>query len=457
MQPTPRKLSRREALAATVAIGKGGMLYHRFQRTFDQVAGAVPLAGRQLARWVAMLESRHAWCAARGIPYVMLVVPEKHVVYADMLPDGATVSHDRPVNQIAEALSPKTRKTFVYPAQPLIDGRQLEDTWLKTDVHWTGWGAYIGYRTLMEAVGQHIPIEPMPADRLVRTPRNLIGDLGVRLDPEVSEDALSYGCKGAQIAQRVFGSFNYSAGQVEIFENGRPGTPSCVLFRDSNATTLLPYLAPHFSRLVTVASAEMFHEVVQSEKPDLVIVQTTERQLARPVTDDEPDHMLFPNDFCQAGFEDLSGVSLPLPPTRNSQLISFHSEGNAELYMGEGWSWQEGTHVWMQDEVSTLVGLPVPVAGLDIELILTGYPLTDTITAKQRLQLEIDGTVITEIEVDRFGENRFVIPAAMSAHSATINIGFTHPDAFAPSDRGESSETRRLAFSVAHVLLRAIG
>lgn len=452
-----RKPSRREALAATVAIGKCGMLYHRFQRTFDQVAGAIPLTGRKLVRWTAMIESRHTWCAARGIPFLMLVVPEKHVVYADLLPDGALVSEDRPVNQIAAALAPRVREAFIYPAQALIDGRQVEDTWLKTDVHWTGWGAYIGYRALMDAIRIHIPIEPLSADRLERTPRNLIGDLGIRLDPEVSEDALAYGCRGAQVAQRVFGSFNYSAGQVEVFENGRPGTPSCVLFRDSNATTLLPYLAPHFSRLVTVASAEMFHEVVLAEKPDLVIMQTTERQLARPVMDEDADNILFPDDFCEAGFEALSGVALPLPPTRNSQLISFHAEGNAKLYQGEGWSWQEAAHVWMQDQVSTLSGVPVPVPGRDTEIILTGYPLTDQITPKQRLRLDMGGQMIAEVEADRFGEYRFVIPATLTAQSAIIGLDFLHPDAFVPAEHGESCETRRLAFSVAHILLRAIG
>jgi hypothetical protein len=404
-----------------------------------------------------MLESRHAWCAAQGIPYVMLVVPEKHVIYPDLLPDGYAISPDRPINQIAGALSSPMREALVYPAQALIDGRSSEETWLKTDVHWTGWGAYIGYLALMEAINRHIPIEPLKPEGLVRTDRNLIGDLGIRLDPEVSEDAISYGYNGAGAAPRVYGSLNYSAGQVEISENGRPGSPTCVMFRDSNATTLLPYLAPHFSRLVTIASAELFHEVVRAERPDLVITQTTERQLARPIQDEVPDVMLFPNDFGDAGFEFLSGVKLPLPPTRNSQLISFHAQGNSQPFRGDGWSWQEGGHVWMEGDASHLRGLPVPVPGLAMQLRITGYPATTPDIRAQRLELHVAGQIVGEISVERYGEHVFVIPGALTAERTHLDVTIHHPDAYVPAEVGTGTEQRRLAYCTAHILLRAEG
>jgi hypothetical protein len=50
-----------------------------------------------------------------------------------------------------------------------------------------------------------------------------------------------------------------------------------VVFRDSSSSWLLPLLSESFSRVVAVSSPHIYRELVESEKPDVVIFEIIER------------------------------------------------------------------------------------------------------------------------------------------------------------------------------------
>src|SRR5712691_11250070 len=78
----------------------GDFLFHRDHDAVEQITGASQLTAAERSQWVSCIETRHAWCAARGIPYVHLIAPEKHVVYEELLPDGIRLAKDRPVTRL---------------------------------------------------------------------------------------------------------------------------------------------------------------------------------------------------------------------------------------------------------------------------------------------------------------------------------------------------------------------
>ena len=56
--------------------------------------------------------------------------------------------------------------------------------------------------------------------------------------------------------------------------------PRAVVFRDSFSTALIPFLSEHFGRIVYLWQYDLDAEVIERERPDVVILQMTERALA---------------------------------------------------------------------------------------------------------------------------------------------------------------------------------
>jgi len=57
------------------------------------------------------------------------------------------------------------------------------------------------------------------------------------------------------------------------------GLPKLVMFRDSFADGLIPYLSENFSRSVYVWKPKVDLQVIEQEKPDIVIFEVAERYL----------------------------------------------------------------------------------------------------------------------------------------------------------------------------------
>ena len=306
---------RRQQLAAEVVIGRDGFLFHRWDHCFEQVCGQAPLDAADLRRWVTTLESRHAWCRLHGIPYVVLVVPERHVVYADKLPPGMTVAPGRPVAQIRDALAVSVRPDFLYPEAVLRHGRAVEETFFHTDIHWSRYGAFLGYRALAERMSAHLPLDVVGEHELVRTRSRFIGDLGMRLEEEPMEDRVEIAVTRPWAVHKALENKSFTEGQVQVFVGDRKRLPRIVMFRDSNATHLIdPFLFVHFSRIVSVGGArQFFPELVLDEKPDIVVTEIAERYFGVPVRPGTTRPVLAPHDLSRLTFSAFTGLDLPLP------------------------------------------------------------------------------------------------------------------------------------------------
>jgi SGNH hydrolase-like domain, acetyltransferase AlgX len=452
MKGSTNKINRRDALAASVAVGKDGFLFHRFEQTFEQICGPNLPNGRALERWVSLVESRHGWCADRGIPYYFFVVPEKHVVYEDKLNEGQ-VNEKRAALGILNSLNQIVRRDCIYPVKQLIEARKVQNTYLMTDTHWTSWGAFVGYRTLLETISRTHGMTPVAEKELRRNRFRMIGDLGIRLDPEVDEEAEALSYTGAQEYFRIFGYGAYESGQVEVFETNNQSAPKAVMFRDSQTSSFLQYLAPHFSRLVLVAGQEMFHELVRCENPDMVITQTGERQLYRPVSEDADAPMLFPTDFGERGFGDFTGLTLPLPDRSRDLVVSFGKTGNSAGYRTVGWSHQEASHVWMSGTESEL-NLPIVKLGCDHELIMDLFPALSPRVRSQPLEISANGFRVATLDVAHHNSVTINIPAELCSETPVLRLRLLHPNPLVPTTEGVGDDLRSLSIGVFSLSIR---
>ena len=258
--------------------GRDGFLFHRDHDALDQLTANLVLRQRQIDVWIDALKVRHAWCDANGAAMRFLIIPEKHVVYREKIPRFLHPSPRRPAMQLLAAAAPDLAAKMLYPIDALRAASAIKDTYFKTDTHWTAYGAFVAYKALMESFPPERVLETVPESDLVWKDRPFVGDLGVRFSRERGETMSAVEPPSAYTL--VFQNHNFSRGAVHVYESERRDLPTCVLFRDSFSNFLIPYLMKSFSRLVAVSSLSCHYDLLEQEKPNVVIFAIIERFIA---------------------------------------------------------------------------------------------------------------------------------------------------------------------------------
>lgn len=285
--------------------GRDGFLFHRDHDALDQLSATIVLSLRQKQIWVEALESRLEWCERNGAATRFVVIPEKHVVYEERLPRFTTISPRRPVMQVLDALDEPVRRRTLYPIDALKAESRVKPTYFKTDTHWNAHGAFITYQALVESLRSEIGLEAVHEDDLAWKERPFVGDLGVRYARERGETRTTLVANKAH--ELVFQNHNFGRGAVHIYENERRDLPTCVMFRDSFANYLIPYLMHGFSRIVAVSSLSCHYDVLDALKPDVVLFVAIERFLA---TFGRGQTIELPEDAARRPFEEFSGTPI---------------------------------------------------------------------------------------------------------------------------------------------------
>jgi hypothetical protein len=422
-----------ERAAEHVAVGKDGYLFVRHELAFEQVSGEKALYEAQAQRWADAIKNRIAWCAARGIVYLFVVVPEKNVVYEDRLPAGAIISAERPAMQILAKLGTAELPHFLYPLEDLRAAETQRASYFKTDSHWSRWGGYIGYRAIMNALAPLLNVEPIQEEALDFHNYTFIGDLGAYLDPEPFEQAIEVTHAQSLRSQFFFSNsdqINGMRGQVHIYLHEDDSLPRIVMFRDSGANSLFQFLNTHFSRMVALAIPEFDVDVIESEKPQVVITEIAERFLFYEVPAEvEPREEI----GLSRVFESWCKRSLPLPVDRSIFKLSFRFEmENLAPILCEGWFGLGTRQIWSCGPRSVIRLPDLPHENLHLRLDL--MPLHNAQgPVPQRLDLRAEGGETVHYV---FNSGRIIdydIPAAAVAADGSVTLVLDHPDGVVPA------------------------
>jgi hypothetical protein len=435
--------------AADVAVGRDGFLFHRLYNAFEQLCSDNVPTDRELAEWVSAFETNTAWCAAKGVRYLAVIVPERHVIYADKLVSDGAISSSRPVMRLLEAIDPSMRNGIVYMEPVLREARARADVFFKTDEHMNLHGTYLCYRAILDHLNPVVALAPLSEDALAVKRRRVSGHLGMRLDDEPLEDLESWQPVPDGGAVCVFRNRG-GQGSVEVFEHEDERRPRAILFGDSNLSEIRHLLVTHFSRTVIIEHCHrLFFDLVRSEKPDVILHLMSETRLG------------WFHDLVPAG-DFLRHCGEPVPAGRALLAIDFSRNGNGERFVGEGWSFAENSHTWMTGARSTLV-LPTDVVGKiadqadEVLLDVTLWPLLHR-PQRPSQRLTIGYQVGTEtVDLGHFRmeqETRLEIPLPTRFLPAGPDacLTFDHPDAFALTEFGER-ETRILSFGISRLSL----
>jgi alginate O-acetyltransferase complex protein AlgJ len=273
--------------SATVIKGRDGWLFYGDDGGVEDYTNETPLSPAELDDWRETLSRTHAWLRARGIAYVFTIAPDKHVIYPEHMPPTLRpVRAESRTDQVDAVICARTAVADVDVRAALVVAKAHDRIYFRTDTHWNDRGAYIAYRQIIETIRAQVPrVGPAwspadfePAER-VTDGMDLARMMGLmRVLHETDLTLRPTRPRRARVIE--------PRGATPMAEEGRLVTeiqgsslPRAVVFRDSFASRLVPFLSEHFSRAVYLWQNDFDPDVVESEHPDVVIEEIVGRHL----------------------------------------------------------------------------------------------------------------------------------------------------------------------------------
>ena len=245
------------------------------------------------------LERRRHWLEARGIRYLVILTPNKNSVYPEMLPKafrpGRIESHR---DQFVRFLHETTKVDIVDVTAAMVAVKEQRQVFYKTDSHWNAHGAFAAYQEIVQHLTRDFPaVKPLDRSQFrVEQYTWLPGDLAfmMGLSDYLKEDRVLYFNKEWYKARGL--SYD-GPSKPQYFEfpqystTGNPKLPNAIVFHDSFWWELLPFMGEAFDKglyvwLTPQSESELRFfdaELIEREKPDIVIDEFNERYLIPPL------------------------------------------------------------------------------------------------------------------------------------------------------------------------------
>ena len=221
--------------------------------------------------------------AEAGAAYMVLICPDKQTVYPEYLPDVFRLAQgESRLDQITPVLKDIPGLVFVDPRESMIREKEDKPLYYLTDTHWNDLGAWTACRAVYAALSETLPSFRAPSEKRLRIsdaqPAEQ-GDLARMLNRQNMKDLrVSVTLRGLRADGETIPNPDDPLRCTTVYENpDHPGYPRAVVFHDSFAEALRPFLAPSFSRIVFVWSDHPLMDIVREEKPDIVIQEYVER------------------------------------------------------------------------------------------------------------------------------------------------------------------------------------
>jgi hypothetical protein len=272
--------------SSRVIVGRDGWLFFDDDTHLGAARADPPMSTLEIRNWLLNLAGRTEAVRARGAPYLVVSPPVKETIYPRRGPRWFHGPNpNRPailLPRLAQA-SGAGEVLYLHP-QVAAATKAGEKTYSLHDTHWTGYGAYAGYVGLMNRLhAMGLTERPLPFSAFQRVPnigkgpRDLALMLGVSsfVDLDYPHFDTRPGLVTGQVSY-LTAKQDWTAPQV--IDTDKAGKPVLLMTRDSFSNELLPFLLPHFSRIVLAHNQDGFWrpDLIDRFKPDIVLLEVIE-------------------------------------------------------------------------------------------------------------------------------------------------------------------------------------
>jgi alginate O-acetyltransferase complex protein AlgJ len=273
-----------------VTIGRDGWLFMGsikagHQKYGDPMGDAINInlfTQEELEQFASAAETYKQWLNGRGIEYIYVIAPNKHTIYFDKLPKYISKQNkESATDQLVNYLKKHTTVEVVDLRPILLAEKENKQVYMKSDTHWNHYGANVAQFEIMKRVKSLFPEKVSPfllTDEQFLMANFKSGDLSTLARIEVAPEdrpqpVFDKHCTPTNLTPDALVPDKHT-----YFCN--TGKLNAVIFGDSFYLYMLPYISRQFQRtthLLGKISYESLTELVEQEKPDIVIEEIIER------------------------------------------------------------------------------------------------------------------------------------------------------------------------------------
>jgi len=286
-----------------IIVGKQGWLFlsNFHEHILDKIRGANEFTLKWISEDAEDLSANINWLQSQGIQTVFAIVPTKHRIYSEFLPDWIQIGVDPYLRLLTEQVNSDEQLVINFESE-LLAQKPTGTLYELTDSHWNNRGALLGYDIIMRelnatATNDYVAVAPAFSNYTRER-----GDLLDLLKIDSTTPSLHYAserfapfdsiicieelpmtnltptgdCReGPNTATEIIDKAVYS-------NNATAANQARVLIlRDSFGAANSQLFQESFSQLWQVHHRDLFglalREFVLTQKPDIVIYQVAER------------------------------------------------------------------------------------------------------------------------------------------------------------------------------------
>jgi hypothetical protein len=297
-------------------VGRDGWMFlgDRFNEAVSRASHIQASTSEDMAqRWAQQLRERQDWLAARGIPSLFAVIPNKHSIYPEQAPPWLPFMSEGITDQLIEA--GRALGVNVIDTRQNIRQQKCCRQWLynRSDTHWTAPGAYLGYQDILTGLQQLNPIlRQLPQDQVtfrdklfpsgglarllgfspllpddfdpgydLTIDRTLQGACIRLIERDFEERA---GCKPVE-DRPIVGNYQLA---VKLENPGALNAQSLLVIEDSFGQAISRYYNHSFAtvwhaHLGWILNGQRLRSFIERYPPDLVVYAVVERNILHPI------------------------------------------------------------------------------------------------------------------------------------------------------------------------------
>lgn len=259
-------------------------------QVLEQLAGNNTLDEGKLALWEKTFLARKEYFEKRGLCFYHFVVPDKEFIYQKFLPSKYYVdtSGKRPIEKLKLLANKCHINNFDYISDLMLDNINVKDLYRKLDSHWGYKGSYLAYVNALDKIG--LSNLALKMEDLVTYETEADGDLGSKMNPPKKEITTVLAPKQRD-AIKVYDNEIVNIAHIQLFRKNDPNLPRAILFHDSFSNWNIQFFAENFSELICIHHQKIDYDLIEKFNPNFVILETVERFLIDPVSDDTDESL----------------------------------------------------------------------------------------------------------------------------------------------------------------------
>ncbi len=277
-----------------VIRGEGDWLFlDNNESLFDHV-GLVPMNEQILSGWQQELLNKQQWLAKKGITYLFVPVPNKMTIYPEHLPmrirrhSGSTM-----LDKLKAYLADQGKFDAYIDLESMFQEYKgsADNLYFFTDSHWTSYGAFLAYQTIMQRLGHSFPElnQSLQLSDMQRELRDKRTDLMLIFGNRTPEKTFKLKPKN-QCAKDVYPeikafakteSYAIRSKSLPVFNGCDTKELTALIVRDSFGPYTYDFFSESFKRVVYMHSYDLtgMESFIDQEKPDIYIDLRVERNV----------------------------------------------------------------------------------------------------------------------------------------------------------------------------------